>query len=347
MARNIEIDIVKGLGIFSVVVGHIVPGITAKIIFLFHMPLFFIVSGHLHSFSSNKFKYFARKSISLLLPYFTYLFVLHLYQNWSLLSQIFHYPSTSTIVAFIKHIFWMLWGGRLLQGTLGVFWFVTCLFLTQQLYNYAWNRLKSKMQLLFLAAILYVFSVTNQYILEWYPFPWGFNIVLCSFLFYTIGNIYGEFIFGHHDIKMNILSMVISVIAIILILFDYKLSFNMKNTYYGWFLVSPLAAVLMTKNLSFLSYKISCCAYLRGLLIFAGKASITIMFMHQFLHVIFKGYCIIFPVFMSVFIFIICLLLHYLTSLNNISRILFLGSRDDLKNLITKFTANTKVISLS
>ena len=46
MARNVTIDIMKGIGIMAVIAGHTNPDIiTSKIISSFHMPLFFIISG--------------------------------------------------------------------------------------------------------------------------------------------------------------------------------------------------------------------------------------------------------------------------------------------------------------
>lgn len=49
--RNQEIDVAKGIGIIAVVLGHLVEygGIISKVIFVFHMPLFFFLSGYLLS----------------------------------------------------------------------------------------------------------------------------------------------------------------------------------------------------------------------------------------------------------------------------------------------------------
>jgi len=48
MQRDMHIDVAKGIGIFSVVSGHIVTGIASEFMFLFHMPFFFFISGYLH-----------------------------------------------------------------------------------------------------------------------------------------------------------------------------------------------------------------------------------------------------------------------------------------------------------
>lgn len=44
-SRNVTFDIAKGLGIFLMVLAH-AGGPFIKFIYLFHMPLFFIISGY-------------------------------------------------------------------------------------------------------------------------------------------------------------------------------------------------------------------------------------------------------------------------------------------------------------
>ena len=45
--RYPEFDVAKGIGIMCVVLGHILDaGMAKSFVYLFHMPLFFIISGH-------------------------------------------------------------------------------------------------------------------------------------------------------------------------------------------------------------------------------------------------------------------------------------------------------------
>ena len=78
------IDILKGIGIILVVVGHsnfsFAKATTAmfiqKYIYSFHMPLFFFVSGYL--FVKDKYSNFKRflrvKTKTLMIPYFFFLY---------------------------------------------------------------------------------------------------------------------------------------------------------------------------------------------------------------------------------------------------------------------------------
>lgn len=69
--RNITLDLLKGVGILLMILGHMpIPRIVGSFIFSFHMPLFFFISGYLYREKpmSTTFKYSAAK---VLIPYFT------------------------------------------------------------------------------------------------------------------------------------------------------------------------------------------------------------------------------------------------------------------------------------
>lgn len=86
------IDIVKGLAIFSVVLGHVYRGnVVQNWIYSFHMPLFFFVSGWLlnaeHSLE-NGYKFFVVKKIrKFLIPYMFFLLVNYAY--WCVIESHF------------------------------------------------------------------------------------------------------------------------------------------------------------------------------------------------------------------------------------------------------------------
>ena len=76
--RNSIIDIAKGIGIALVILGHITDNSDCKqLIYMFHMPLFFFISGISFKYSYTKdssFKKFFRKKIkSIMIPYFIFL----------------------------------------------------------------------------------------------------------------------------------------------------------------------------------------------------------------------------------------------------------------------------------
>ncbi|MEG0019892.1 MAG: acyltransferase family protein, partial [Oscillospiraceae bacterium] len=71
--RDLSMDIVKGIGIILMVVGHSKSPFTA-FIYSFHMPLFFIVSGYLFNIKyseslKSSFGYMIKKLKELYIPY--------------------------------------------------------------------------------------------------------------------------------------------------------------------------------------------------------------------------------------------------------------------------------------
>ena len=68
--RNTEMDIAKGIGIMLMVIGHI--GVRySSLIYLFHMPLFFIISGYFYNsyYDKRPIEFLKRKLKTLYIPY--------------------------------------------------------------------------------------------------------------------------------------------------------------------------------------------------------------------------------------------------------------------------------------
>lgn len=79
----IWIDILKGVAIILVVVGHNATQNITDFIFCFHMPLFFLLSGF--TFSPKPIKQYIHKSTKrLLVPYIFFFVVISLPQLWTM-----------------------------------------------------------------------------------------------------------------------------------------------------------------------------------------------------------------------------------------------------------------------
>lgn len=83
--RDYTWDVVRGIGILMVVLGHCAPRPLVDFVYLFHMGLFFFVSGYFlkitdtGSFLENEKKYIKRKLRTLWLPFVIFtLFILGL-----------------------------------------------------------------------------------------------------------------------------------------------------------------------------------------------------------------------------------------------------------------------------
>ena len=151
--RNSRVDIIKGIGIILVVIGHCnLPG--RNFIYLFHMPLFFMASGYFYSFKNAEsisagkhflwqkikrlwFPCFIIQSISLILNnYFIEVGVYITPENAKLLSSSANmsiseiYTLKDITVNIVKTFFFL--SGTYLTGP---FWFVKDLFLILILIN--------------------------------------------------------------------------------------------------------------------------------------------------------------------------------------------------------------------
>ena len=132
-----HIDILKGIGIILVVLGHVTTNSDLyHFIYAFHMPLFFIVSG---MFLHDKQGFIRKQAKSLLIPYLSFGLLTFVY--WWLVESRFRELSTGeTIWGQFKNLFFPI--GT--QHCNVVLWFLPCLFLACVMGNYLNRWITSK-----------------------------------------------------------------------------------------------------------------------------------------------------------------------------------------------------------
>jgi fucose 4-O-acetylase-like acetyltransferase len=124
MKRNVTIDVMKGMGILLVVLGHAIQKNISdyqldplfNIIYSFHMPMFFAVSGYLmyKTLKSNRLNWLKNKAIYFVIPHvvfnaFYYLMSatnLTIYENQ---VQKFTFLSWMREALFFSEGEWFLW----------------------------------------------------------------------------------------------------------------------------------------------------------------------------------------------------------------------------------------------
>lgn len=122
--RDITLDILKGIGIILVIIGHLGHsyGQLVPIIYTFHMPLFFIASGYF--FKQKEISTLLKRDIhSLIVPYIAVFLCLILYGALMALIQNDYNKARYWINAFF---------GREGRGPL---WFLLAMFWARMLYN--------------------------------------------------------------------------------------------------------------------------------------------------------------------------------------------------------------------
>lgn len=268
-----SIDVAKGIGILLVVIGHTdARPWVGNLIYQFHMPFFFILSGYLFRPTTMR-DFLQRKTVRYLLPYFSYLVLFALAAPKPAMETILgaqgaQHPVRSLLI-----------GGVHLETYATPFWFPTALYITALLATGV--ALVKRRHFASGAAIVCLLgALINQrhHTIAW---PFAANVALMGYVFFFCG----QWLREHLDSKPLLWwAGVLTAASAGAILFtDLPFSFDMKHAYYGIFPISLVMALSMSVMLLALSQV----AYARApvlahALIYVGQASMTIMYLHQF-----------------------------------------------------------------
>lgn len=184
--RIIWIDQLRSFALLIVIIGHVsLPENATSIIYSFHMPLFFIISGltinrnKLQSISA--YNYFILKIQHLIIPYFWMSFLM--YPLWYFA---FHYLSNGTELTIAQAFLGIFIGNNILIGSpSNALWFVLVLFLANLLFLFL-LRISKNNESILLALI--VLCAIIGYLDKGKAQIWHFNVTFTAVLFMYIGN---------------------------------------------------------------------------------------------------------------------------------------------------------------
>lgn len=313
--RKQEIDILRGMMIICVVIGHCSFGHKLPInVFWFHMPIFFIISGFLTKTPvENPFKnkaFLRKKVIRYVLPYFSYSIVFY---------AIFHSEG------ILKNVIRTLYAGSLNTTIYSYpFWFINTLFVASILFNYLlWKFVRMKQQKLILASVIFsifvIIHIKEIYPLH-FPLPWGIDEAMGAIIFIYIGFIAQNKI---PKFLYIILPMMAILFTVSTLTFDYNYELNMKQMKYEHFvldLIVPCSFAMLFYELSFIIKKYI--SVLSRLLCELGLASITIFFTHA------AVLCLLgnkYPIARITIAITVGYIIHQMLTRNYYSRLLFIG----------------------
>lgn len=259
MQRIETLDIAKGLGIILVVIGHFMsmasyPG---KVIYSFHMPLFFFISG----VCFNKQKYYTiqlfleNRFRTLLWPCFIFTIIISLLQTWLLdipLSQ-------------------------LQRGLPGALWFPPILFFAEIIYfPLASYERRLKILVLFSA---YCLCMSNLHII--YDLPYKVSFLPKAIFYYGLGHTLKHIIQNRIEKQKTCPSITtlkkalgLMLIVVLLTLIDAK-----ESTALGIGVKLLAALIGIYSMLLFSSMRIKT---LRSLVLYLGNNTLVIMAVHVF-----------------------------------------------------------------
>ncbi|MBC1499818.1 acyltransferase family protein [Listeria weihenstephanensis] len=290
--RLIWIDNLKAYGIILVVIGHCVvlsadypyTGLLMKLIYSFHMPLFFFISGFLFR-GKGTGKYFYKKWKTLLVPYFIFQVISVLFINsfyYVTAGQLERDPLSTLLSVFY------------LNGNVGwnaPLWFLVVLFILDVLYYFfsKWSeRTGIQMALVLLSCVVgWLLSETGI------KFPFGLQIVFSCFLFYYLGNM---------TKKYNVLKLLSRSLVVYMLLLTLAGSFligsmfwlngprlvSMYDNYFGTnyilFVLTALSGIVFSVLLFQMVQKV-------GVFTVFGKEAIILIGTQYFVLLGFDGVC--------------------------------------------------------
>lgn len=271
-----EIDIVRGITIFLVVLGHagISNSLIAEVLGNFRMPLFFLVSGYLFSTSKyleNTKRLLKEKFRTLLIPYISFCLVSAAFWYLLLILQ-------KQDIEWEKPFLGMIYGnGNWIILSTPV-WFLICLFCAFAIFRMVLNYTKKYSP--FIRLIIFsLIGIVGYEVSKVVWLPLSFDIALVAVLFMFVGNQLKEqrILYNHKAM------MIISIIS--LFMFIATLYFNIKgdmnNRVYGnlfWFYIGGVSGSFLVLFIS--KYLLTKSKIIYSIFSYLGRGSIIILGFH-------------------------------------------------------------------
>lgn len=284
------IDITKGIGILLVVWGHIlVAGVSHKVIYAFHMPLFFLISGML--FKRSKYQnlrdFLKKRARRLLVPFVIYSVITWLI--WATFRFVRHDAVVSYWDPLLQTIIAKGSGAYMVHNS--ALWFIPCLFATEIIY-FTFSKCNDIAKFTISVGCAALSFILGHYFADdwWFLLPWNFDAALIAVLFYCIGNIFSDKVSGQKIVdfcRLHINTAIFLFAMLSGILYWSAMQFgecSMGSSSYQCsgviFIVRALigcaACLLLSVFIGFLSVK----NILKKYLIREGKSSLDIMSIH-------------------------------------------------------------------
>lgn len=289
MTNRIQyIDIARGIGILLVVLGHndfaLVSPFVYQVIYSFHMPLFFFLSGFFINPSTGFWEFVRRRFNSLLKPYLFTIFMIYF------LSVSFEKMSFQTALFRITK---SLYGSGYYLDWVQL-WFLPNLFVVS-LYAYLFLNIFNRLDNRWLrwGILLATLAISIPFLKIFYPFPFqifgrnyelyglpfSLDLVLLSGFFFILGSELRQ-ITAEETFNSPILLAGTGIVLLLLnFFFDAKIDFNTRL--YESFLINTAEAVFGILFILALSRQIELRSErLASLFRYFGQVSLIILIFH-------------------------------------------------------------------
>lgn len=266
MRRIDYMDTAKGIAMLAVILGHITTNKIRVILFVFHLPVFFIISGYFFHPQTNFKSFLIKKAKSYLIPYVFASVVIAIFRT--VRSDNPEYTAYHNLIRFV------------FQYRYSTLWFLSALFVGEIIFWILYTLSKKNIRLLAITCI----TLSTCFILfdEFLHFavPWNIDTAFIIQIFLFMG----FFLKERNCIKLLSSNKIIAIIAfafigLITTICNYILcgqTFEMCESHYGVFPLTIVAACTTSLAIILLSTLINI-RPLRWL----GKNTMTFFAFHQ------------------------------------------------------------------
>ncbi len=275
------IDVCKALGIILVILGHTynIPHHLYNIIYSFHMPLFFILSGYTFNRDKNinmSFgEFISKKSKQYLIPYFIFCIAnLGIQIAWALVFSS-HDITLDYLITNVKGIL-LCYSNMANMPNCSPLWFLVCLFFSDILF---WIIIKLKEKYAFIPAFLCaaIYYILIPFCKDFTSFPFKFPTFLIATFFLYIGYITKKIMTNKVFSKKNVplIAIIPALIGCLCIIILTENKVGMNENFYSNYFIFIATSIIMSVSVIYLSYR---CAFLQTKsILWLGKNTIYIV----------------------------------------------------------------------
>ena len=289
MSKRIEyLDIAKGIGILLVVLGHndfeVISVFIQRLIYSFHMPLFFFLSGYFLNTAVPFFVFLKKRFHSLLKPYLFTIFLIY-FTSVSFEKMGFNTAIQRTVKSLYGSGYYLDWVQL---------WFLPHLFVVS-LYAFLFITLVSNVRNRWLTwgILLGTLAIAVAFLDAFYPFPisilgkdyelfglpFSLDLVLVTGFFFILGNEVRRATTEKTFDNGLLLAGTGGIVLLLNILFPYEIDFNIRL--YESFLVNTAEAILGILFILALARQIELRTWrLASFLKYLGSISLIILLFH-------------------------------------------------------------------
>lgn len=234
-------DIAKGICIILVILGHSqAPFYIVDFIYLFHMPLFFLLAGYFFKYTKyhSDFKLLVKISAKrLLLPSLITVVVCYSFSDFNNFKMLLYATGKPVEVFNIEPIGYSLW-------------FVFCLFVVR-LFLWIFITLTEKKPIFFNLLLAFLLALMGTYIGKHVFLPWSIDIALVALYFAYTGYLLKKY--KILDKKLFCATMWFLILIMLYSDFQYMYNLGMNDRIYSVPLLTLNAAIILSTGLIYIS----------------------------------------------------------------------------------------------